>query len=43
LGLPVKKFETKGPVDALVNDLVAHLLPYIRLQPTAAGAIMSRH
>ena len=40
-GLPVKKFETKGPVDALVDDLVGHLLPNIRLQPTAAGAIMS--
>lgn len=24
--LPVKKFKTMGPVDALVNDLVAHLL-----------------
>ena len=33
--LPAKKFETKGPVDALVDDLVANLLPNIRLQPTA--------
>lgn len=24
-GLPVKKFETKGPVDALLDDLIAHL------------------
>ncbi|OFV89563.1 MAG: hypothetical protein A3H95_08995 [Acidobacteria bacterium RIFCSPLOWO2_02_FULL_64_15] len=39
--LSVAKFETNGPVDALVDDLVAHLLPNIRLQPTAAGAIMS--
>jgi len=33
--LPAKKFETKGPVDALVDDLVANQLPNIRLQPTA--------
>ena len=41
-GLPAKKFETKGPVDAVVGDLVAYLLPNVRLQPTATGAIMSR-
>jgi shikimate kinase len=32
--LPVKKFETKGPVEALVDDLVAHLLPNIGLVPS---------
>ena len=40
--LPAKKFETKASVDAVVDDLVTHLLPNIRLQPTAAGAIMGR-
>ena len=40
--LPTKKFETEDPVDTVVDGLVAHLLPNIRLQPTAAGAIMSR-
>ena len=40
--LPSKKFETDDPVDTVVHGLVAHLLPNIRLQPTAAGAIMSR-
>ena len=28
-GLPAKKFETNGPVDAVVDDLVMHLLPNI--------------
>jgi shikimate kinase len=41
-GLLAKKFETKGLVDAVVDDLVTHLLPNIRLQPTVAGAIRSR-
>jgi shikimate kinase len=41
-GLLARKFETKGPVDAVVDDLVTHLLPNIRLQPTAACAIMNR-
>jgi len=40
--LSAKKFETKASVDAVVDDLVTYLLPNIRLQPTAAGAIMSR-
>ena len=40
--LPLKKFETDDSVDTVVDELVAHLLPNIRLQPTAAGAIMSR-
>jgi shikimate kinase len=40
--LPAKKFETKGSVDAVVDDLVTHVLPNIRLQPTADGAIMIR-
>ena len=37
--LPPKKFETEGPVDTVVDRLVAHLLPHIRLQPVA-GAMM---
>ena len=27
LGLPVKKFETNRPIEAVVDDLVTHLLP----------------
>ena len=38
-GLPAKKFETNRLVDAVVDDLVTHLLPNIRLQPTAARPI----
>jgi shikimate kinase len=38
-GLPGRKFETTRPIEAVVDDLMTHLLPNIRLQPTAAGAI----
>jgi shikimate kinase len=41
-GLPAKKFETKKPVDDVVDDLVAQLLPHVGLQPSAASAMMSR-
>ena len=41
-GLPTKKFETTMRINLLVDQLVTHLLPNIRLQPTAAGAIMDR-
>ncbi len=40
--LPARKFETKGPIDAVVDRLVTSLLPGIHLPSTAAGAIMSR-
>jgi shikimate kinase len=39
-GLPAKKFETTMRIEFLVDQLVTHLLPHIRLRPTAAGAIM---
>jgi shikimate kinase len=42
LGLPTKKFETTVPTNHLVDQLITHLLPHIRLHPTAAGAIMAR-
>jgi len=35
--LPAKKFETKGPVDALVDDLAAHVLAKQPLQSTSVG------
>jgi len=35
--LPTKKLETASSVDVVVDDLVTHLLPHIRLRPTAAG------
>ena len=38
--LPAKKFETKRPVDAIVDDLVTYLLRNISLQPPEAVAIM---
>jgi shikimate kinase len=41
--MPVMKCETMRPVDVIVDDLVKYLLPDIRLQPSAAGAMMSRH
>jgi hypothetical protein len=40
--MPVMKCETMKPVDVIVDDLVNYLLPNIRLQPSAAGAMMSR-
>ena len=40
--MPVMKCETMKPVDVIVDDLVKYLLPNIRLQPSAAGAMMSR-
>jgi shikimate kinase len=36
--LPATKFETTKPVEAVVDDLIAHLLSNVRLQPTVAGA-----
>jgi shikimate kinase len=40
--LSVTKCETMNPVSEVVDAAVANLLPNIRLQPTAAGAILSR-
>lgn len=40
--LAARQFETAGAVDAVVDALVAYVLPNTRLQPTAAPAIMSR-
>jgi shikimate kinase len=36
-GLPAKQFETNKPVDAVVDQVVAHVLPNIRLPPTAVA------
>jgi shikimate kinase len=35
--LPVSRFETAGPIDAVVDNLVAHLLPSLQ-SPTASAA-----
>ena len=36
------EIETMKPISAVVDAAVANLLPNVRLQPTAASAIMSR-
>lgn len=41
-GLTCHQVETGTGVDAVVEHLVLHVLPNIRLQPTAAGVILSR-
>jgi shikimate kinase len=40
--LSAAKLETMNPISEVVDAAVANLLPNIRLQPPAAGAIMSR-
>jgi shikimate kinase len=39
--LPAKKFETKGPLDAVVDDLIAYLLPNRHLQPRREGYLVN--
>ena len=41
-GLPCLQVETGTGVHAVVEQIVVHVLPNLRLQPTAAGAIMGR-
>ena len=40
--LAAVKLETMRPISGVVDAAVTHLLPNIRLQPTTAGAMMSR-
>lgn len=41
-GLPCRQVESAGEIERLVDYLVEQMLPHVRLQPTAADAILSR-